>query len=177
MRGDARGAPCPGLRSLSSVSTPTQEAGDSGHPHVPPSAPHSTVPPRGRGRKERRGKTAKGACHCLKTGDPPRHPAPSCPPGGEDSGEGVRDPQGRSEKTPGTNTAPLLLLQKTPQIYSVELNGDKDAQEADKGGGEEKYRGLQDNRSRPRKKHHKDQPKTELELVSGWTGPSRPWVG
>ncbi|XP_039729031.1 potassium-transporting ATPase alpha chain 2 [Pteropus medius] len=54
--------------------------------------------------------------------------------------------------------------QKTPQIYSVELNGDKDAEETDKGGGEEKYRGLQDNRRRLRKKHHKDEPKKELDL-------------
>lgn len=59
----------------------------------------------------------------------------------------------------------------------MELNGDKDVQKTDKGGGEEKYRGLQDNRKRFGKKHHKEEPKKELDVVSGWTGPSRPWVG
>lgn len=46
----------------------------------------------------------------------------------------------------------------------MELNGDKDVQKTDKEGGEEKYRGLQANRKRFGKKHHKEEPKKELDV-------------
>ncbi|XP_066221906.1 potassium-transporting ATPase alpha chain 2 [Saccopteryx leptura] len=53
--------------------------------------------------------------------------------------------------------------QKTPQIYSVELNGAKDLEQTDKGDGK-KYRGLLDNCLGLRKNHHKEAPKKEIDL-------------
>ncbi|KAF6375972.1 ATPase H+/K+ transporting non-gastric alpha2 subunit [Rhinolophus ferrumequinum] len=54
--------------------------------------------------------------------------------------------------------------QKTPRVYSVELNGAKDIEKTDKGDGKEKYRGLQRNCLEPRKHHHKEELKKELDL-------------
>lgn len=78
----------------------------------------------------------------------------------------VPDSQGRSENPSGANTANLLLFQKTPQIYSVELNGAKDMEQTDEGGGK-KYRGLLDNCLALRKNHRKEGLRKEVDLVSG----------
>ncbi|ELK29258.1 Potassium-transporting ATPase alpha chain 2, partial [Myotis davidii] len=62
------------------------------------------------------------------------------------------------------NTAPLLLLQKTPRIYSVELNGAKDMKQTDKGDGKDKYRGLQDNCLELRKNQRQEHLTKEIDL-------------
>lgn len=79
----------------------------------------------------------------------------------------VPDPQGKSENPLGANTVPLLLLQKTPRIYSVELSGAKDMKQTDKGDGKDKYRGLPGTCLERRKNQHKEHPTKEIDLVSG----------
>ncbi|KAM7114883.1 potassium-transporting ATPase alpha chain 2 [Molossus nigricans] len=54
--------------------------------------------------------------------------------------------------------------QKTPRIYSVELNAAKDMKQTEEEGGKEKYRGLQDNSLEPRKNHHKEELTKEIVL-------------
>lgn len=56
----------------------------------------------------------------------------------------------------------------------MELNGAKDIEKTDKGDGKEKYRGLQGNCLEPRKHHHKEELKKELDLVSGLIEPLSP---
>lgn len=65
----------------------------------------------------------------------------------------------------------LLFFQKTPEIYSVELNGTRDIEKVDNGAGQEKYRGLK-NCLELKKHRQKEETKKELDLVSGF----RPWA-
>lgn len=85
----------------------------------------------------------------------------------DDSGDDIPDLQGKSENPLGANTVPLLLLQKTPQIYSVELNGAKDMKQRDKGDDKDKYRGLRSTCLELRKNDHKERVTKEIDLVSG----------
>lgn len=70
-----------------------------------------------------------------------------------------------SENPSWTNIVFLLSFQKTLEIYSVELSGTKDIQQTDNGNGKEKYRGLK-NCFEPRKNHHKEELRKEVDLVS-----------
>ncbi|XP_059536831.1 potassium-transporting ATPase alpha chain 2 [Myotis daubentonii] len=54
--------------------------------------------------------------------------------------------------------------QKTPRIYSVELNGAKDMKQTDKGDGKDKYRGLQDNCLELRKNQRQEHLTKEIDL-------------
>nr|KAF6372967.1 ATPase H+/K+ transporting non-gastric alpha2 subunit [Pipistrellus kuhlii] len=54
--------------------------------------------------------------------------------------------------------------QKTPQIYSVELNGAKDMKQTDKGDDKDKYRGLWSTCLELRKNHHKEHVTKEIDL-------------
>lgn len=65
----------------------------------------------------------------------------------------------------GANIAPLLLFQKTPKIYSVELNGTKDVNQIDQRD-DTKFKGAKDKDSEPNKSHEKEELKKELDLVS-----------
>lgn len=71
-----------------------------------------------------------------------------------------------SENLPWANIARLLLFQKTPEIYSVELSGTEDVGKTDTGDGKEKYRGLKDKRLELKKNHQKEELKKEVDLVS-----------
>lgn len=78
-----------------------------------------------------------------------------------------RDRRGLWKKGNSAKSLSWLLFQKTPEIYSVELNGSKDIEKADNEGGKERYRGLK-NCLELRKHHQKEENKKELDLVSGF---------
>lgn len=131
--------------------------------HIPPSPPPRRGYPSRPSTQEREAR----ARELLFEGGGTHSPAPSSPQEGMTGGMAVSDPQDRSENPPGANTAPLLFLQKTPRIYSVELNAATDMKQTEEEGGKEKYRGLQDNGLEPRKNHHKEDLTKEIVLVSG----------
>ncbi|XP_037383281.1 potassium-transporting ATPase alpha chain 2 [Talpa occidentalis] len=56
------------------------------------------------------------------------------------------------------------MRQKTLEIYSVEVNGNNAMENADKGGGKEKYKGLKNNCQERGKNHPKEELKKELDL-------------
>lgn len=75
-------------------------------------------------------------------------------------------PLGATENLSGTNIAPLLLFQKTIEIYSVELNGTKDINQSDQGDDKFKFKGMKNKDSEPIKSQEKEELKKELDLVS-----------
>ncbi|XP_012415002.1 LOW QUALITY PROTEIN: potassium-transporting ATPase alpha chain 2-like [Trichechus manatus latirostris] len=81
---------------------------------------------------------------------------------GEPSGQ--RGPAGPHTSAQRCQYCTLVLFQKTPEIYSVELNGTKDIDKTDKGDGKEKYRGLKNKPSNCKKNHQIQEIKEELDL-------------
>lgn len=83
---------------------------------------------------------------------------------------GISSPSGSTsaptqENLSGANIAPLLLFQKTLEIYSVELNGTKDVNQTDQGD-DKTFKELKNKDSEPSKGHEKEELKKELDLVS-----------
>lgn len=83
---------------------------------------------------------------------------------------GISSPSGShsaptQENLSGANIAPLLLFQKTLEIYSVELNGTKDVNQTDQGD-DKKFKEMKNKDSEPNKGHEKEELKKELDLVS-----------
>ncbi|XP_049637598.1 potassium-transporting ATPase alpha chain 2 [Suncus etruscus] len=75
----------------------------------------------------------------------------------------LRDRRGLWKRGSSEESLSWLLFQKTPEIYSVELNGAKDIEKSDNEGGKERYRGLK-NCLELRKHHQKEENKKELDL-------------
>lgn len=69
------------------------------------------------------------------------------------------------ENLSGANIAPLLLFQKTLEIYSVEVNGTKDVNQTDQGD-DKTFKEMKNKDSEPNKGHEKEELKKELDLVS-----------
>lgn len=83
---------------------------------------------------------------------------------------GISSPSGShsaptQENLSGANIAPLLLFQKTLEIYSVELNGTKDVNQTDQGD-DKKFKEMKNKDSEPNKGREKEELKKELDLVS-----------
>lgn len=83
---------------------------------------------------------------------------------------GISSPSGSTsaptqENLSGANIAPLLLFQKTLEIYSVEVNGTKDVNQTDQGD-DKTFKEMKNKDSEPNKGHEKEELKKELDLVS-----------
>lgn len=83
---------------------------------------------------------------------------------------GISSPSGShsaptQENLYGANIAPVLLFQKTLEIYSVDLNGTKDVNQTDQGD-DKKFKEMKNKDSEHNKGHEKEGLKKELDLVS-----------